>query len=319
MFGFKLFGLALSALLSVTPVNRYSELSYPLTRQDQIFYRMSYRIDDLGTTTANGNTHNYDIHYDVDIYCSSACSLSRSNRSEFSESHVTYSFTQRVMNVTSETMVNKLTGLTTANYYNATNTYTNEFDVSQNTFTITYHDNKTQNITVFIMAEPPGASLKNIEYLIDEFSNLYFMRNFLLDKDVPSTDIQTVQNYIDNGDYNSAYQYITNYYYTNSVTNNENNEDVVNNYSTKETSLNTYYNTENNFTNQVETDFQQQEQQLPDLNDSIQELQVPKFLQSANWVTAQFNRMTSGNALGSLITFSLLTGFILALIGRFKR
>lgn len=68
-----------------------------------------------------------------------------------------------------------------------------------------------------------------------------------------------------------------------------------------------------------------EDQQLVNLDNSLENIDVEsdlisnnKFIQSANWVTQQYNRMTSGTVIGSLIGFSLLFGLALIFIGKIK-
>lgn len=323
MFGSKLFGLVLSAFMFVTPVNKDLDvdMTFPRVIAVAVSWQISYTIDDLGPLTPSNSAHDYIINYHVNFYCNHACTLNNtpSNLPGEFDTHQERIFTVRTSNKTPETMISYMNGIATGG---SSGLRQHEFQSAGELFGIEVNLHFAHgDTTTKVYFSPAGEIdvLREIDYKVDEFSNLYFLQNFLMNKDVPSTDIQTVTNYLNNGDYSSAVNYIYNYYTTNSVSTNEDNETVVNNYSNKETSLNTYYNTENNFTNQIETDFQNQEQQLPDLNNSIQDLQTTSFLSSANWVTQQFNRMTSGNIFGSFLIFSLLTGFITALIGRFKR
>lgn len=305
--------LALSALIGVFPIN-FEFNEYPLTRNDTMFIRLSYEVYDLGTTTAAGNTHNYDVKYDVDIYCSSACSLtSVSSNNGFLQSHVTYTFSKRIMNITSESLALRFSGMSTAQYFNRVGTYGTFNTVVGHQISITYDNGQTQDITVYFCAEPIQATLYETNYLIDEFSNLYFLKNFLMDKDVPSSDIQNVTNYLNNGDYSSAVSYVYNYYTTNAVTQNQGNETVVNNYNSHETNLQNISNQEHQFTLGIEDQFENQIQLIDPTNSVIDDV---SWQQSAVWVTDKFNRFTNGNAFGSLLGFSLLIGLAMAIIGR---
>lgn len=323
MFGTKLLGLVLSSVMFFTPINKDLDVDYSFPRYIgvSVTWQISYTIDDLGPLTPSNSAHDYIINYHVNFYCNHACTLNGIPSNDPGDYALTQEriFTVRTSNKTPEAMISYMSGIATGG---SSGLRQHEFQSASELFGIEVslhfaHGDTTT--TVYFCPIADIDVLRDIDYKVDEFSNLYFLQNFLMNKDVPSTDIQTVTNYLNNGDYSSAVNYIYNYYTTNSVSTNVNNETVVNNYSTKETSLNTYYNTENNFTNQVETDFQNQEQQLPDLNDSIQDMQSTSFLSSANWVTQQFNRMTQNTVFGSFLIFSLFTGFIMALIGRFKR
>lgn len=321
MYYTKFLGLVVSALLSITPVYTPTDIEFPFDRVDKVFIRIAYRVDDLGQVSIGGLYHDYNIDYNIQISCSSACTLTNPTGGtvlKSNDNYFEYHVFSRVSNKSPDQMIALLRNADDIVQKAQVNTYNapNSIGTIQIPLNLDYG---SLTINVYFPAMTDQMVLLDIDARLDELSDWYFLKNFLMDKDIPSSAIQDVQTYINNGDYSSAVQYVENYYINNSVTTNENNEQVVNNYSSKETNLNTYFNTENNFTTGIENNFQQQQQLLPDTNQSIQDLQSSSFLQSANWVTQQFNRMTVNNPLGKLLIFSLFTGFILALIGRFKR
>lgn len=68
-----------------------------------------------------------------------------------------------------------------------------------------------------------------------------------------------------------------------------------------------------------------EDQQIQNLDDSLEAIDTDseilsnnKFINSANWVTQQYNRMTNGTVIGSLIGFSLLFGLALIFIGKIR-
>lgn len=318
MYHFKFLGLILSSFLAISPVYSPPNIEFPFTRQDRVFARVSYRVDDLGEVSIGGLYHNYNIDYTVQIYCSSACQIGNQMTTESYATNHEYHIFSRVSNKSPGDMISVLRNADDIVQAASNNTYQSigTLGIVQLPVTLDYG---SITINIYFPALTEKTILNDIDARLDELSDWYFLKNFLMDKDIPSSAITDVKNYIDNGDYSSAVQYVENYYINNSVTTNENNETVVNQYTSKETLLNQYFNTENSFSNQIETDFQTQQQALPDVNQSIQDIQDSSFLQSANWVTQQFNRMTVGNIFGKILVFSLFTGFILALIGRFKR
>lgn len=90
-------------------------------------------------------------------------------------------------------------------------------------------------------------------------------------------------------------------------------QQIINNTNT----LNVDFNDKLNEYNQIE------DQQIHNLDDSLDEISTEsdlinnnKFINSANWVTQQYNRITNNNPVGSLIGFSLLFGLALIFIGK---
>lgn len=90
-------------------------------------------------------------------------------------------------------------------------------------------------------------------------------------------------------------------------------QQVINNTNT----LNVDFNDKLNEYNQIE------DQQIQNLDDSLDQINTEsdlinnnKFINSANWVTQQYNRITNNNPVGSLIGFSLLFGLALIFIGK---
>lgn len=90
-------------------------------------------------------------------------------------------------------------------------------------------------------------------------------------------------------------------------------QQVINNTNT----LNVDFNDKLNEYNQIE------DQQIQNLDDSLDQISTEsdlinnnKFINSANWVTQQYNRITNNNPIGSLIGFSLLFGLALIFIGK---
>lgn len=62
-----------------------------------------------------------------------------------------------------------------------------------------------------------------------------------------------------------------------------------------------------------------------DMNDNLDDLDIESdliennsFLSSARWVAEQYTRLTSDNPVGSILKFSLVLGFVMIFLGRFK-
>ena len=318
MLGSKLLGIVLSTLLTVIPINYDLDVDYTFPRHVQlsVSWQISYTIDDLGPLTPSNSAHDYIINYHVNFYCNHACTLNSIPSNKPGDYDLTQEriFTVRTSNKTPEAMISYMNGIATGG---SSGLHDHEFQSISELYGITVNLHFAHgDTTTKVYFSPIGDIdvLREIDYKVDEFSNLYFLQNFLMNKDVPSTDIQTVTNYLNNGDYSSAVNYIYNYYTTNSVSTNEDNETVVNNYESKETNFQTLFNTENTFSNQVETDFNNRMNNI-DLTTTLPSQQ--SFIRSANWVTTQFNRLTNNNAFGQLLGFSLVIGLLLALIGRF--
>ena len=331
MYFHKLFGLVLSALISATPVSNNwtgEPINFPLTRQDSIAWETQYDVDDLGPDATGSSNHDYMFNYIYHIHCSSACTIanpSTGHAYNVSDTEIIYTANTTGMNLHPDFVAAKLNSTQVTEKLTASHTYQTADSVYSWTISLV-HVWGTWNIVVNFPAISSGQLVSAGLYELHDFKLDYELVNkrrliyqLVLDKDVDAEYQRRVLQLLNQNDVDGAYNLVNNYYNTYSVTETEEKETVVNNYNTKENTLNNYYNTENNFTNQVETDFQNQTQQLPDVQQSIDDLQGTNFLQSANWVTQQFNRLTVGNAFGKVLTFSLFAGFILALIGRFKR
>lgn len=322
----QLLTLTISTLIGFTPVNFYRDrIEFPFTRNDSVYWTGTAEVYSLDRTTPVNAQYTYMVVYSFEFYCNSACYYSGvAGGSTVSPSanvvgynidnnHVRIVNYSRIGETTSPTMLDKLAGITWSGGNASNYTYTSETSIHTIGCEITMVDNikRTYNITFPAVTE--GMVLSDIDSRVDELSDWYYVQNFLKDKDVNPTAIQTVSTYVNNGDYSSAVSYIQNYYTTNSYTENYNNESVVNNYNTKETGLQTVTNQEHQFTLGIENQFENQIQ-LVNTNNSI--IENVSWQRSANWVTDKFNRFTNGNAFGSLLGFSLLIGFAMAIIGR---
>lgn len=325
MFGVKFLGLAISALLTVTPVSFISSTN-PLTRTDSAYWRTSYTIDDLGPAAALGtDNHLYTIKYTVDIYCSSACRIVRANYDaapvSITDTHVQYSYNIRISARKPQAMydlMNDFTQLNTNTYGMVVenNTYTSDDEIKVLELHTKYAGaNGVNEMWVYVEFSATDP-LTSIAHDVNELNDWYFVYNFLTDHEVPSTDTQFVTNMISNDNYNQAVEYIQNYYITNSYNDTVYNETVINQYEGKESDLLTLNNTEHQFTIGIESQFQNQIQNISTDNNVTTNT---NFQQAAVWVTDKFNRFTVGNAFGAILGFSLLLGFAMAIMGRILR
>lgn len=311
--------LALSALIGFTPINfSYydgDEIEFPLSRRDSVYWRLSYDIDDLGPLVNNSSNHDYGITYNYMIECSSPCRIEIPDAAavaQVSTNYYTFSILGSMYNVTPTAMLQVLETGNKGGTVSEGYTYQTQNSVHRMDVTLE-HGSGSWVLHVFFSPLNEGNLLSSILHQTEELNNWYFLKNFLMDKDVPVSDIQTIKNYIDNGDYSSAIQYVENYYISNAVNQNTTNENVVNNYDTHETNLQTVSNQEHQFTVGIENQFENQIRLLDPTNSVIDNV---SWQQSAVWVTDKFNRFTNGNAFGSLLGFSLLIGFAMAIIGR---
>ena len=321
MFSSKLFGLVLSSFLALTPVNFYipTETTFPFTRQDRAEWRVSWDIDDLGTIAPASTQHNYVINYQADIYCTSACTViwPTSSDTDFSgynmtTDHIVWHWYARVNEQTPAAFLQSLSGFNATGSQTGNHTYTSEGDWANMTLSIQYPNNGTLNLSIAFPAVTEGMVMNNNAYWTEE---LYFLTlaNALRDtKDIPSSVMQQYTQYINDGDYSQAIEYISNYYQTTNVNNNEETLQVINNYSDHETDLHDVTIDEHNFSVDIETDFDDQMLNI----DTTNLTGISAFQQSAVWVTDKFNRFTVNNAFGSILGFSLLVGLGMAIIGR---
>lgn len=76
-------------------------------------------------------------------------------------------------------------------------------------------------------------------------------------------------------------------------------------------SINDYVGVENSFNNDMNTALND----IP-VNNNLPTAMGTKFLQSANWVRVQFTRLTDNNPFGSVLSFSLVVGIALLVLGK---
>lgn len=113
-------------------------------------------------------------------------------------------------------------------------------------------------------------------------------------KDV-NLELDNMHNTIDNGNYTSQ----------STVSNNSNSNQQFS------TTSNAYIASENSAIESMESGLQ-------DINTSPDLLSSSKFIQSANWVTNQFNRLVNGTPFELVVTFALVLGIALVFIGKVK-
>lgn len=317
--------LALSALIGFTPINfgwDGTEIEFPFTRTNEIRWRISWDIDDLGAIAIGSSMHDYVINYQADIYCSSACSVVQAPNYGYNltDTHIVWYWYARVNNQTPDQLLQSLTGFNATGMQRGQSTYRSADDYANTTLGLEYPNNGMVNLVISIPALTEGTVVAGIHYVLDDFKLDYELVNkkrliyqLVLDKDMDSEYQQRVLNLLRQNDIDAAYNLVENYYYDNAVSQTVNNENIVNNYYTTQTDLNTIYNQEHQFTVGIENQFENQIQLLDPTNSVIDNV---SWQQSAVWVTDKFNRFTNGNAFGSLLGFSLLIGFAMAIIGR---
>lgn len=91
-----------------------------------------------------------------------------------------------------------------------------------------------------------------------------------------------------------------------------------NNLDNKTSDLNSVTSTLSNFESSLNTDLTTQMNQI-DFNTSGSIISNNNFLLSSNWVRTQYNRMISNNPFGSMISFSLVIGISLLVIGKLRK
>lgn len=324
----QLCGLALSFLVGVSPISfevSSDPLSFPLTRTDSIQYKISFDASDLGKVNENSENHIYLVMEHVDISCSSACSLANASFAfaQPLESQIEFDLSYKTDAMTPNEFKNTLTSLNSTQAFSEAHTYNSEASSFIWRLSLPTYGGGSWTLSVFFPAVNDGLIQRSTNYLVSDFKSDYEIVNYkaiiyrlVLDKDVPSDVKQNVLNYVNNGDYSSAVTYINNYYNSSEVSNTEYNETIINTYKGKERDLNTVVTNENNFSIGIENNFKNQ---ILDLNPDNSVITNTNFQQAAVWVTDKFNRFTNNNAFGSLLGFSLLIGFALALIGRVLR
>lgn len=91
--------------------------------------------------------------------------------------------------------------------------------------------------------------------------------------------------------------------------------EVVNNFEEDHDDLNVTVNDYDDIENNI----------VNDMNDNLDDLDIESdliennsFLSSARWVAEQYTRITTDNPIGSILKFSLVLGFVMIFLGRFK-
>lgn len=322
--------LTLSALIGFSPVNfgywTGDEIEFPYTRTNTASWKLSYYVDDLGPITNNASTRSYQITMHYDVYCSSSCTyqntMTGTNAYGYNvdNNHIVFELVSLEHDQPPSWIYNQLySGTNKQGVKSETITYANPDSYVVMNLTVNHYKG-SWGIEICFPALTEGMVLNQIEYQIHDFQGDYRLVNeeqmiykLVLDKDVNSLFKQQVLRYLAQGDTTTAYNMVTNYYITNEVTQTENKETTVNNYDTHETNLQTVSNQEHQFTVGIENQFENQIQLIDPTNSVIDNV---SWQQSAVWVTDKFNRFTNGNAFGSLLGFSLLIGFAMAIIGR---
>lgn len=319
MFSRQLFAIAISTLISINPVYPWDwegeKIDFPFFRTDTVVWRLSFDIDDLGPVSNGASNHNYGVTYNYFIECSGPCRIEipvADNLAQVNENYYTFSIYTQYYNHTPTQMLQKIEagnkGRTISDGY----TYQNAEDVHEIDVTLENFDGSWVLHTYFSPISE-GNLLGAIYYYVRNFDRNWLIQQ-MLNRNNPSSVTETLQQYIEDGDYTGATNYIYNYYYQNTVDDIENKEATVSENTTKKDELETVFQTENNFTSGIENDFNSQMQNINTNNSVIND---SNFLSSANWVKQQFDRMTNNNALGAVLSFSLIVGLALALLGRF--
>lgn len=290
MFGFKLLGIVISSLLAVSPVNfdYPNEIEFPFTRTDQVTFRTSVDLYDLGyaedvdlATLSEGLTakyenaeHNYMMKYNVHIYCSSACSVTNPTNgsvSPLSQDIWLYEWSQPVKSAPKD-IGTKFYSFNQGGTQTQIDTYSNEYSFGTMNVQVPFY-NGTWQLYVKFPAVYEGMTLESIAFNLKDFKTDYelihekeLIYKLVLDKDIEYDTKIAVLQYVRNGQYHDASNYIQNYYQThgldisNDVTNISNDiDDTKNNFTEKRNQLITFedeqFNTMNENLNALDFNF----------------------------------------------------------------
>lgn len=316
--------LAFSFLIGVTPINfeiASDPLSFPLTRTDSIQYKISLGASDLGKINDNSENHIYLVTEHVDISCSSACSLANASfaYSQPSESQIEFNLSFKTDAMTPNEFSQTLTILNSTQAFSEAHTYDSENSSFIWRLVFPIYGGRKWTLSVFFPAVNDGLIQRSTNYLVDEFSNLYFAKEYLINavdnKVYPSSVMSEYIRLINNGQYAEAVTYITNYNVSNVVSENNENSTTINavddskdNFSTLSNNLNTIENGYNNDLND----------QLNDIDFSYKFENENSFLSSSNFVITVFNGLIRDNPLSGLIILSSILGIAAFIIGRRK-
>ena len=92
-------------------------------------------------------------------------------------------------------------------------------------------------------------------------------------------------------------------------------QEVVNNFEGDHTELNNTVNDYHDIENNLVLDMNNNLEQIEVDSDLIQN---NSFISSARWVAEQYTRITTDNPIGSILKFSLVLGFVMIFLGRFR-
>lgn len=342
MFGFKLLGLVLSSLIAVTPISNLTgdTILFPQTRDVSIEWHVNVEVYDLGYTTQvtagsyiheETAKHNYLIMMNVLMRCNQACYFAPTSHGYTLEDGTLVATRYTIpKNKTAAELTTLLSGFNQNGNVSGSYTFTDEDDYTSLTVSTTLPNNVTFNETLYFPAVTQGTELKTLDdhfyvwsTMWEEWKDLdlqhkanelqYYMYQMRHNGTPMTSQVQSVvDQLIEQQQYDAAYTVINNYYYDQTETTNQETESIIDNYDDKNSSLDTLTTQEQDFADQIESDFTQQIGNISTQNIT----ESSDFQRSAFWVTDKFNRMTNNNAFGSLLGFSLLIGFAMAIIGR---
>lgn len=318
---FNKFGrLALSFLLGVTPTSfrvASDPLTFPLTRTDSIQYKISFDASDLGKINENSENHIYLVTEHVDISCSSACSLANVSfaYAQPFESQIEFDLSYKTDALTPNEFKNTLTSLNSTQAFSEAHTYNSEASSFIWRLNLPTYGGGSWTLAVFFPAVNDGLIQRSTNFLVDEFSNLYFGKEYLINavsnKNYPSSVMSEYVRLINNGQYAEAVTYITNY----NVSNMENNNNSVNNSVDSLNNENTSFSTQSNalieFENLQKQNFNSQLQNVDFVFNGNQ------FEQSASFYKKVFTDFVAVTPLFKPISVALIFALAMIILGHF--
>lgn len=298
-------------------------------------YDLGYNdnVSDVGSILLESTAkHNYSIQITYYINCNSACLLSPVNAAygyNVDENNIiaTRGF---VFTGTSDEVKAQISGMAMTGYNTASKLYETGNEVGNVLMEVTTINNETWSITVAFPGMTEGTLLKDLSSNINSWhtewltweaydteQKIHQINQWIYDmymrQALPSTITQAVQNALDNSDPDTAYSVITNYYNSQlSETNTAINSNVNNN-DANTNIFNSNASQEQQIASAQESQFDTAINQIDTTNPLAN---LSDFSNAATWVRAQFDTLTTNNAFGTLLGFTLLLGLALAIVGR---
>lgn len=310
---------------------------FPETREVSYWYETSVNIQDLGYSTGytstsgiNNAQHRYNFEYTTIITCNQACSLRSPDKGYNISSNIIVITHQQNDSDTPTGLAGKINQWTTKKGYgNSSYTFNSASDEYSVNVTIGYISNQSQVVTLYFPALTEGRILSSLNSNIETWSTLWGQWSILdeLYKEqvlrfmifqmtnsgnyISPSVMQTIQNDLNNGNYDDAYTVINNYYYNQIDDNNGVKDEITSDFNSTNTDL---VSTTNDFMNFEDSQKQTMKEQLQQIDFNFNGNQ---FQQSATFYKKVFTDFVGSTQLFIPISVILFITLLMILLGAF--